>query len=613
MLEKFYTTKGEKVLYRDTPCIIIRVIDIDTVSIEELKTNIVHTVKTAELNSLNNFIPDLEKNIVSLSDKEWEKAQFRYNIIKPILERRRDYKYLSNIAKKNRISVPTIYRWIKTYEAYGTVSSLAGKKRKGGFGKSRLLEEQENIVLNKINSIYLNQSKKSITKTIREINLECDRLKLKPPHSNTIRNRIKNITEEERIRRRLGIKEAKYKFEPHKGKFEGAQYPLSLVQIDHTLVDIILVDEQNRKPLKRPWLTLAIDVYSRMVVGLYLSFESPGALGTGMCIANAILPKEVWLNSLDVNGEWNCWGIMDTIHVDNAKEFRGNTLRKSCANYGINLEFRPVATPHFGGHIERILGTFSKEIHDLPGTTFSNINDRKNYDSKKNASFSLHEFERWLITYIVKIYHKRIHSGIGMSPEQKFREGIFGSSENIGRGIPPRINNERRVRLDFMPIIKRTIQEYGVVIDHIHYYSDVLKSYVHDENGKGEKIQHIFRRDPRDISCIYFFDPDKNDYYEIPYRNMSLPNISIWEYREIVRNVKNRKIKVDEKSIFDAYRELDEIEKRAMRNTKIQNKKSYSKNKILPTVPIEKIETEDINSFKADNIEPFDEIEVWNT
>lgn len=145
----------------------------------------------------------------------------------------------------------------------------------------------------------MDKSRKSITKTIVEIQLSCEGLGIRAPHPNTIRNRIKNISEEEKIRKRLGIQEAKYKFEPHKGHFPGADSPLSVVQIDHTLVDIILVDEEHRKAYKRPWITVAIDVFSRMVLGFYLSYDTPGALGTGMCIANAILPKEIFLKQIE--------------------------------------------------------------------------------------------------------------------------------------------------------------------------------------------------------------------------------------------------------------------------------------------------------------------------
>ena len=38
---------------------------------------------------------------------------------------------------------------------------------------------------------------------------------------------------------------------------------LEVVQIDHTPVDVIVVDEAHGLPIGRPWLTLAIDVAIR--------------------------------------------------------------------------------------------------------------------------------------------------------------------------------------------------------------------------------------------------------------------------------------------------------------------------------------------------------------
>ena len=51
--------------------------------------------------------------------------------------------------------------------------------------------------------------------------------------------------------------------------------PLDIIQIDHTKVDVILVDEETRKPIGRPIITVAIDVFSRMIFGFYISFEGP--------------------------------------------------------------------------------------------------------------------------------------------------------------------------------------------------------------------------------------------------------------------------------------------------------------------------------------------------
>ena len=96
---------------------------------------------------------------------------------------------------------------------------------------------------------------------------------------------------------------------------------------------------------------------------------------------------------------------MKTIHLDNAKEFRGKMLKRACEEHGIDLAWRPVATPHYGGHIERLLGTLLREIHSLPGTTFSNPRERGEYDSDAKAAMTLAELEKWLATYIVEVYH----------------------------------------------------------------------------------------------------------------------------------------------------------------------------------------------------------------
>lgn len=564
----FYIKEREKVLHNNKECIILRIDNLNEVTIQEVNSNKIYTVSISNLKPLTqNFKNDVYE-IENLSEKKWEIAQKRFELIKPLINSKKKKEDVEKIAKSNNISASTIYRWIKLFNENGTVTSILGKEKNGGRGKSRLTIEQDKIINETINLYYLNNSRKSINKTIRKVFEKCLKQNIKLPHSITIRSRIKNIPEEEVIKKRIGPKEAKYKFEPLKGAFPDVPYPYSVIQIDHTKVDVILVDEIHRKPYKRPWLTLAIDIYSRMVVGFYLSFESPGMLGTGMCISNCILPKEIWLEQIGVKAEWPCWGKIHTLHLDNAKEFRSDSLKKSCQNYDINIEYRPVATPHWGGHIERLLGTFSKEIHDLPGTTFSSPILRKNYDSIKNSSLTLLEFEKWLTIYITNIYHNRIHSNLGITPVEKYKIGIFGDEENLGIGIVPKILNERKLRLDFMPIIERTVQEYGVIIDHVTYYHDILRKYIHSKEKNNLKKKFIFRRDPRDISVIFFYDPETKEYYNIPYRDTSLPPISIWEFNDIVRNLKKEKTTINEKLIFEAYRRMEEIELSSIKKTK---------------------------------------------
>lgn len=571
----FYLNVGQHVTYKDISCIIIRNVDVRRISIEEIESGIIHTVNMGEVSPADSEKETVNRDMLELTDIDWEIAQKRFRIIKKVIENRGDLKFVEKAAEEAKVNKATIYRWIIRYEQTGSISAILGEKRNGGRGKSRLPEELEQIIQKCIAEIYLTSFRKSINFLIRAIAFECDKAGIKIPHSTTIRRRINEISEEEKVKQRYGKKVSDNKFKPIRGHFPHANHPLSVVQIDHTPVDIILVDEVFRQPFNRPYLTVAIDVYSRMILGINISFDPPGAMGTGLCISNAILDKETYLSKLGVDGSWPCWGVMETIHVDNAKEFRGIMLKKACENYGINLEFRPVATPHYGGHIERFLGSFSKAVHDLPGTTFSNTKERSTYKSEKHASFTLGEFEKWMVTYIVNVYHKTVHSGIEMTPEEKYIEGIFGNNDLKGMGLPPRFYNERKVRLDFMPYIERSIQTSGVVIDHIHYYAEVLRKYINVENKKQKQKRYSFRRNPKDISVIYFFDPDTNEYFEIPYRDARHPPISVWEYRAAVKKWKEENTGlINQDHIFETYKKLEEIELKAIKTTKKLSKNS---------------------------------------
>jgi putative transposase len=356
--------------------------------------------------------------------------------------------------------------------------------------------------------------------------------------------------------RKRGLRDkARNQFEPIKGEFPGAEFPLAVVQIDHTEANVIVVEEETRLPMGRPWITLAIDVFTRMVVGVFVSMEKPSAVAAGMCLAMGILPKNEYLASLEVPGEWPVWGKMRSVHADNAREFRGAMLEKACETYAIDLQWRPVKLPHYGGHIERLMGTASTELRKLPGATFASPKEREGYDSEKESALTLHEFERDLVDFIVNIYHQRKHAELDVPPRKLWELGILGDSLHKGIGVPAIPSDPSRVRLDFLPFVTRSVQRYGLLIDDICYYHEVLNGWINamDIDIPSQKRQFIVRRDPRDISVVYFFDPETKQYYAIPYRNPAHPPISLWELKAVQARLREEGRKaVDEDTIFDA-------------------------------------------------------------
>lgn len=562
--------------------------------------------------------PDTELSLVS--DEDWQEANRRYQIIRPLLgEHRRTKEGVVEQARGAGVHISTLYRWLDAYERSGLVSALLPGKRGYPQGKMRLSTEVEAIVSATIEDFYLHKQKRSTQETCKEVLRRCRSASVPPPHPNTVRNRIALVSEKLQIERRHGRRAAKERFSPLIGHFPGADYPLSVVQIDHTPLDIILVDDLHRYPIGRPWITLIIDVFSRMVAGFYVSLDPPGSLATGLAIANAILPKEQWLARHEITTPWPVWGVMKTIHADNAKEFRGNMLKRACEQHGINLEWRPVATPNYGGHIERLMGTFATEIHKLPGTTFSNIGERGEYESDKQSALTLLELERWLATFITGVYHQRVHSGIGTSPIKKYEQGVLGTPEQPGIGFPIRIVDEDRLRLDFMPYIERTIQQYGVVIDEIHYYSDVLRRWINtlDPQNARLKRKFVFKQDPRDISQLYFYDPEVKQYSVVPYRDTSRPAMSIWEMREARKRLEEEGRKeINEDLIFESYARMRAQEEQAVRETKRVRRSRERRSLHSEVVKPLTIKGASVSSNVSDSLEtrlpdikPFDEIE----
>jgi putative transposase len=140
------------------------------------------------------------------------------------------------------------------------------------------------------------------------------------------------------------------------------------------------------------------------------------------------LPKEPWLKSLGIDASWPMYGCPKIIRTDNAAEFRATPMARGCEQYGITIEHRPVGRPHWGGHIERYIGTLMGRVHLLPGTTFSNSKQKGEYDSEERAVMTLGALQEWLVHEISGRYHHTVHSGIGMTPAQAWTQGFADPS-----------------------------------------------------------------------------------------------------------------------------------------------------------------------------------------
>jgi putative transposase len=569
------------------------------------------------------------QDLLTIPREEWDRAVEIAEALHPLVEKgrgKRTRAEVNALAERLGKHPATVYRWLLDYEGTGLVSCLLRKPRKDKGGK-RLPPRVEAIIKDCIDTFYLTNQRRSPAKTALEVSKRCKAEQLSPPDPNTVRTRILEIDESLRMRKREGYKAANEKFQPILGNFPGADYPLAVVQIDHTPMDVIVVDDIHRLPIGRPYLTLAVDVYSKMVVGFYISLDPAGALSTGLAISRAILGKEAYLHQLGLDDlEWPCWGMMRTIHTDNAKEFRGTMLGRAAQEYGIIAQRRPKGRPQYGGHVERAFRTYMSEVHnELPGTTFSNPKMRRDYNSEGKAVMTLDALECWFTMFLLGYYHQRPHDGNdGRPPQTQWELGLLGNGTTVlGRGIPARFPDEDRLRLDFLPYVKRTVQEYGVQFENIEYWSDAIRRFIHAKDPETQKLKREFicRYDPRDLNRLWFFDPESKQYIELAYRNLSRPSISLWELRLAKKQLREESASsTNEELIFrtiDRMRELvsSEAQKTKTARRMLQRRSGWCKSRkpaapkpANPTVATASSVQQSSAVEDDDDILPFDDI-----
>ncbi|MBI7230028.1 transposase [Pseudomonas aeruginosa] len=553
--------------------------------------------------------PIAAQGVATLPDEAWAQARHRTEIIGPLAALEVvGHEAADEAAQALGLSRRQVYVLIRrARQGTGLVTDLTPGRSGGGKGKGRLPEPVERIIRELLQKRFLTKQKRSLAAFHREVAQACKTQKLPVPARNTVAQRIAGL-HPAKIARSRGGQDAARPLQGAGGIPPEVTMPLEQVQIDHTVIDLIVVDERDRQPIGRPYLTLAIDVFTRCVLGMVVTLEAPSAVSVGLCLAHAACDKRPWLEGLNVEMDWPMSGKPRLLYLDNAAEFKSEALRRGCEQHGIRLDYRPPGQPHYGGIVERIIGTAMQMIHDeLPGTTFSNPGQRGEYDSEKMATLTLRELERWL-ALAVGTYHGSVHNGLLQPPAARWAEAV----ERVG--VPAVVTRPTAFLVDFLPVIRRTLTRTGFVIDHIHYYADALKPWI----ARRERLPaFLIRRDPRDISRIWVLEPEGQHYLEIHYRTLPHPAVTLWEQRQALAKLRQLgREQVDESALFRMIGQMREIVTTAQKATRKARRDADRRQHLKTSEPPAKPIPPDVDMAdpQADNLppaKPFDQIEEW--
>lgn len=426
------------------------------------------------------------------------------------------------LARGVGMSVRSVRRGFRRYQDGQRTSALVPSRGGRSQGVRLCAPDVETVMSDCIQTHYLARERPSVAYLMEQVEATCREQQLRPPARSTVTRRIDTITAYEREVRRRGRAAAKQLFGPRPGYLK-AKRPLEMVQIDHTRCDVMLVaEDERREVLGRPWLTVAIDIYSRCVLGILVSFDAPSSTSVALCLEQVVLPKEAWLRSQGIDASWPMYGRPEVLLLDNGVEFHGQALRRGCEEFGIGLQYRPVKQPHFGAHVERLNCTLMQRVHLVPGTTFSNPKDRGNYDSAKRAVMTLREFRGWLIDQITRWYHVKPHRGLGGRTPLQMWEAGWREGDSVR--TPPVVASQLELRAAFLPVTWRRVQRTGLEFWGLRYWHEALTPLI------GAKERLCVRYDPRDVRSVMVRGEDGIP-LEVPTVSPDVPAISLAEHR----------------------------------------------------------------------------------
>lgn len=290
--------------------------------------------------------------------------------------------------------------------------------------------------------------------------------------------------------------------------------PGTRFQVDATIADVYIVSSLNRnRVIGRPIVYAIIDVYSRIITGIYVGLEGPSWIGAMMALDNMICDKVEFCKKygIDIKEEqWPCKHLPEIIIADRG-EFEGYSVENLINNLDVKIENTSPYRGDLKGIVERSFRTTNEKIkHTTPGAIQKEFRKRGDRDYRLDATLTLEEFTKIYINIVIhhnsKIIDKyvmdkeMIEDEIIPTPLQLWKWGIEnrkGRLKTVDRDV---------LRLNILPKGKASISRAGIRFKGLYYSSD-----------KAIKEQWFIKNNVRNIDIVY--DPRNMNNIYIPYDN----------------------------------------------------------------------------------------------
>lgn len=373
----------------------------------------------------------------------------------------------------------------------------------------------------------------------------------------------------------------------------------SRYQIDSTPTDIWVVYEKDRtKLVGRVTFYVVIDVYSRLIAGIYLGVEEPSGIAAIMALCNMIENKVEYCKQFGYNIEDSQWPAhhLPEIIIADGGELEGKLPERLVSNLKIKFE---TTTPYRGDLkpiVERVFRTINDRVKDeLPGAIKKDKKRDGSPDYRDFACLTIKELRKIFIMYVLehnntvnKKYPKdqmNILNGIPAIPTALWHDSITRSKGNL------KLVDSEKFMLNILPREIATCSRQGILFKSRYYKCEDPhpKEWKYVKNGEGvqsdTRIDIVF--DTRDMDYIYIPHKD-NTGFDVCYKLEKSKSFDGLEYGEMlalerIANEKIRSITGSQDQVeLNTVCEVDRIvakakkeQKQAIKNSKMSKNKRF--------------------------------------
>lgn len=323
--------------------------------------------------------------------------------------------------------------------------------------------------------------------------------------------------------------------------------PGSRYQIDATIADVYLVSETERSRIVgRPVIYFVIDVFSRMVTGLYVGFEGPSWVSAMIALGSTVEDKVIYCREMGISIEpedWPTQGLPDAILADRG-EMLGRHIEVLIGAFRVKIENASAYRGDAKGIVERYFKTIQAKFKPyVDGVVMGEIGKKRGgSDYRLDATLTLSEFKKIIVHCV--LWHNRYHANskydrdedmpteLPAVPLQLWNWGIVNRTGRL-RTYP-----EDRVKINLLPYKSATVSEEGIKLFGCFYTcSEAVEQGWFNRKGARRPESVIAAYDPRFADRIYLRMEHDATYWtcELTDRSRRFRGMSFWDVWQITK------------------------------------------------------------------------------